>query len=328
MNNCDCMFCQNGQCVQTIDHDGKAEKVKLGKCLYDRPDDRITKCSLSVVDVAFDKTSSIEKRAAWADVKAKAEAIVATGGVVIQRDDSDEVDATVMSAQVADKFPVSKGGPYDVVLARRGWTKSPNYGGWIQGYLCDCEWAKYHDGNPGFGSRDGWTGRMCSHAYATLIESKARARKEFFGDRVASMQIFSDRGFCSNCGKFGERDVMNDLCPDCFKELAFNATVARLYSLDEDERLEAVDFLETCVPESMQKEIADNLEEIDFDEIKCVTDGEHRAALSIATKNKHGYNKSATRIFSLQEQKALQDEALGHLARNRDRFKGEDTSLY
>ena len=41
----------------------------------------------------------LEKRAAWADVKAKAEAIAATGGVVITRDDSEEVDAVVTSAQ-------------------------------------------------------------------------------------------------------------------------------------------------------------------------------------------------------------------------------------
>lgn len=322
----DCIFCQNGKCVQSYDNGKKVAFVNMGTCPYSNPQDRIISCSLSAVDVT-EKTSSIEKRAAWADVKAKAEAIVATGGVVITRDDSDEVDATVMSAQVADKFKVTQGGPYDVILARRGWNKSPNYGGWIQGYLCDCKWASFHDGAPGFNGRSGWQGRMCSHALATLIESNARARKEFFGDRTASM-LFGDRGFCSHCGKMSERDVINDLCPECFEEEAFNAMVARLYSVNEDERMEAIDFLDTSVPEDMQREIADNIKEIDYGNIKCVTDGNHRVALAVATKTGGSYNKTATRIFSLQEQKMLQEESLGCLARNRDRYKGEDTSLY
>ena len=84
------------------------------------------------------KVSSIEKRASWEEVSAKAHAIVDTGGVYIIRDDADGVEATVTSYQVADDFPVSNGGPYNVILSKRSWENSSNVGGWVQGYLCTC----------------------------------------------------------------------------------------------------------------------------------------------------------------------------------------------
>lgn len=322
----DCMFCREGACVQQIDGEGKTASVALGACPHATPAERLLECPLSAAD-DMRKTSMVEKRAAWADVKAKAEAIVATGGVFIIRDDNQEIDATVTSAQVAGRFPVYKGGPYDVILARREWTHTPNYGGWVQAYLCDCEWGRYHDGAPGFSGRSGWQGRMCSHALATLIEANARARKEFFGDRTASM-IYNETGFCSHCGKYGEREGLHELCPDCFEDEAFNAMVARLYSENEEERREAVAFLDASVPEGMQRGIRDAMRTHEYGGVMCVSAGARRVALPVAASGKCGYNKSATRIFSQQEQQALQEESMGQLARNRDRYKGEQASLY
>lgn len=323
---CDCMFWDCGRCVQRVDVSERTASVELGACSYERSDERLLHCPLAVAD-DMRKTSMLEKRAAWADVKAKAEAIAATGGVVITRDDSEEVDAVVTSAQVAGRFPVYRGGPYGVILARKGWNKSPNYGGWVQGYLCDCKWGSYHDGAPGHSSRSGWGGRMCSHALATLMVSNARARKEFFGDRTASM-VYNETGFCSHCGKYGERDGLHELCPDCFEDEVFNAMVARLYSTNEGERREAVAFLDESAPETMQRGIREAMRVHEYGGVMCVSAGARRVALPVAAKSNSGYNKSATRIFSQQEQKELQEESTGQLARNRDRYKGEDASLY
>lgn len=323
---CDCMFHCGGDCVQKFDREGRTASVGMGKCPYSAPEERIVSCQLSVVD-DFTKTSMMQKRASWADVKAKAEAIAASGGVVITRDDTEEVDAIVTSAQVSGSFPVYLGGPYGVILARRGWNKSPNYGGWVQGYLCDCKWGSYYDGAPGFSSRSGWGGRMCSHALATLMVSNARARKEFFGDRTASM-IYDETGFCSHCGAYGERDGLNELCPSCFEGEAFNAMVARLYSESEEERQEALAFLDSSVPETMQRSIREGMRSYEYGGVMCVSAGGHRAALPVAANCKAGYNKAATRIFSQQEQKELQDEGSGQLARNRDRYEGDQASLY
>lgn len=318
----DCMFCDGNACVQRVDRTGRTASVEMGECPYQNPDERLLFCSLAAAD-DMRKTSMIEKRAAWADVKAKAEAIAATGGVVITRDDSEEVDSIVTSAQVSGRFPVYKGGPYDVILAKRAWQNERNVGGWVRSFLCDCKWASYHDGEPG----SGWQGRFCSHALATLMVSNARARSDFFGDRTASM-VYNETGFCSHCGKYGERDGLHELCPDCFEDEAFNAMVARLYSTNEGERREAVAFLDGSVPEGMQRGIREAMRVHEYGGVMCVSAGAHRAALPVAAKSNSGYNKSATRIFSQQEQKELQDESAGQLARNRDRYKGADASLY
>jgi hypothetical protein len=318
----DCMFFCDGGCVQRVDRAGRTASVALGGCPHGDPEERVLRCPLAAVD-DMEKTSMIEKRAAWADVKAKAEAIAATGGVVITRDDSEEVDSIVTSAQVSGRFPVYKGGPYGVILAKKAWENEHNVGGWVQSYLCDCKWGSYHDGQPGAG----WQGRFCGHALATLMVSNARARSNFFGDRTASM-VYNETGFCSHCGKYGERDGLHELCPECFEEEAFNAMVARLYSENEEERREAVAFLDQSVPETMQRGIRDAMKEHEFGGVMCVSAGAHRVALPVAASGKCGYNKSATRIFSQQEQKALQEESLGQLARNRDRYKGEQASLY
>lgn len=84
------------------------------------------------------RTSMMEREAAWADVKAKGEAIVAAGGVEILEDNPAYVEALVMSGDVAGSFPVYDGGPYRVILSKKSWENKSNVGGWIQGYLCEC----------------------------------------------------------------------------------------------------------------------------------------------------------------------------------------------
>jgi len=130
-------------------------------------------------------TAGMSKQASWDDVRAKGDAILANGGVEIYRNDSQEVGAYVMSGVVEGMFPVTDGGPYEVILSKRSWNNSQNVGGWCQGFLCDCVWGSYHSGSPGYGGR--WSGRFCSHAWATLKAANMRARGEFFGDRTASV---------------------------------------------------------------------------------------------------------------------------------------------
>ena len=136
------------------------------------------------------KNAKIEKDARWADVKAKGEAIVAAGGVTIIEDTPTEVVALVMSGDVSDEFPVYDGGPYEVTLSKVSWENQENVGGWVQGFLCECQWGQYNSGDPSEGR---WKGRFCSHAYAALLVSNQRARGEFMNDRrVARKSRCSD----------------------------------------------------------------------------------------------------------------------------------------
>ena len=132
----------------------------------------------------IDKEAAFEKSASWEDVRAKAQAIVDNGGVEIYEDSPTQVGAYVMSGVVAGMYPVTDGGPYDVILSKRSWENKGNVGGWVQAFLCDCMWGQYHSGRPGAG----YSGRFCSHAMATLLVSNARASKGFMGDRTASSE--------------------------------------------------------------------------------------------------------------------------------------------
>lgn len=134
------------------------------------------------------KNAKIEKDARWADVKAKGEAIVAADGVYIVRNNPSEVEAYVMSGDVAGEYPVHDGGPYHVILSKKSWENSDNVGGWCQGYLCSCQWGRFNSGEPG----PRQVGRFCSHAYAALLVSNMRARGEFMNDRHASMECRHD----------------------------------------------------------------------------------------------------------------------------------------
>ena len=131
----------------------------------------------------MNKEAAWEKTASWEDVRAKGEAILANGGVEIYRDDAQEVGAYVMSGVVEGMYPVTDGGPYEVILSKRSW-ENRNTGGWVQGFLCDCIWGSYHSGVPGAAGR--FSGRFCSHAWATLKAANMRARKDFMGDRLGS----------------------------------------------------------------------------------------------------------------------------------------------
>lgn len=130
-----------------------------------------------------EKIGSMSKQASWESVRDKGRAIYEYGGVEIVEEDSEQITAYVMSGIVDGWFPVTDGGPYEVILSKRSWENSGNVGGWVQGFLCECKWGFYHSGRPGAG----WQGRFCSHAYAALLASNARAKKDFFGDRTASV---------------------------------------------------------------------------------------------------------------------------------------------
>ena len=82
-------------------------------------------------------TAGMTKQAAWADVRDKGRAILTYGGVEIYRDDPEEVGAYVMSGVVEGLFPVTDGGPYEVILSKRSW-ENKNSGGWVQGWMCEC----------------------------------------------------------------------------------------------------------------------------------------------------------------------------------------------
>ena len=101
--------------------------------------------------------SSCGRTASWDDVKRKGEAIYRAGGVRDMDVTPVEVDATVYSDVVASQFPVDDGGPYEVTLSKRSWENHGNVGGWVQGFLCECQWGQYNSCQPG--SR--WQGRFC-----------------------------------------------------------------------------------------------------------------------------------------------------------------------
>lgn len=122
-------------CLWNSNHLG-CSRTKLRACPYHCDCDAIA-CSDYIYD-DHTKTSALDKLAAWADVSEKAHAIVETGGVEIIEETPQEVRAYVMSGQVSDRFPVSDGGPYEVILSKKSWGNKGNVGGWVQGYLCNC----------------------------------------------------------------------------------------------------------------------------------------------------------------------------------------------
>lgn len=127
--------------------------------------------------------ASIDKESAWKDVKRKGEAILAAGGVEIISESPVEVVALVMSGELDanEEFDVTDGGPYEVTLSKKSWENSENVGGWVQAFFCDCAYGQYNSGSVG----PNMQGRLCSHAYAALLASGQRARKEMTNDRSA-----------------------------------------------------------------------------------------------------------------------------------------------
>lgn len=167
---------------------------------------------------------------AWEDVKRKGELIYSRGGVTNLRESPVEIDATVRSDMLRGErgVRVDKGGPYEVTLSKRSWENKSNVGGYVQGFLCECEWGQYHSGQPG----PGWGGRLCSHAYATALASGARFRQDFMRNHESSRlsstglkpytcadEMFSDvvdATYCGDEGAIGRlsamgRDVVGDM---------------------------------------------------------------------------------------------------------------------
>ena len=111
-------------------------------------------CSSYAQDAPDGKTAE-----AWVDVKRKGELIYSRGGVTNLRESPVEVDATVRSDMLRGEkgVRVDLGGPYEVTLSKRSWENRNNVGGYVQGFLCECQWGQYHSGQPG----SGWQGRLC-----------------------------------------------------------------------------------------------------------------------------------------------------------------------
>lgn len=111
-------------------------------------------CSSYSQDAPDGKTAE-----AWVDVKRKGELIYSRGGVTNLRESPVEVDATVRSDMLRGEkgVRVDLGGPYEVTLSKRSWENRNNVGGYVQGFLCECQWGQYHSGQPG----SGWQGRLC-----------------------------------------------------------------------------------------------------------------------------------------------------------------------
>lgn len=234
----DCIYRHNGQCLRDVG----GKRLACGRCSYCNSVERLGDCPWSVPDDGFDvKTSSIEKRAKWADVAAKAWAIIDTGDIEIMREDADEVEALVMSYEVqlminpidGKPFPVTDGGPYDVILSKRSWENSSNVGGWLQGFLCDCLWGQHHSGSPDDPGL--WAGRLCSHAAAIVFALNIRARKDFMNDRTAGL-LSPDEDLpmlhCVACGTTDGVDSSNGLCPECNAQRTFDNYVASVYCDD------------------------------------------------------------------------------------------------
>lgn len=184
-----CEFNINGQCI----HDTGTEKVACGTCPYSF-EEGACRCAMFAPHEPNSKLSYFEKRASWDDVAAKGRAIVASDGVEIIRDDAQEVEAWVMSGQLEGqlndlgrKIDITDGGPYDVILSKKSWQRKTNVGGWVQGYLCDCDWGKWHSGSPGDSPN---FVRFCSHAYALMLYKNMRARKDFLGASVIDRENF------------------------------------------------------------------------------------------------------------------------------------------
>ena len=256
-----CYWLHNdGGCYQQLCNDS-GKTVHVGRCPFaDALSGQISYCDMFLPDdVPNERTSAFEKRASWADVAAKGRDIVATGGVRIIEENSEQIEAVVTSYQVAGAFPVYQGGPYDVILSKKSWENSGNVGGWIQGYLCSCEWGKYNSGQPG----PGWRGRFCAHAYATLLESNARARKDFMGERTASMRTY---GTCEVCGEYTDVDVKTGMCERCHGKTVFESIVSAAWSSDRRTAAKAEAFLVESVDNSEISAVCDEIEMRDIDE--------------------------------------------------------------
>ena len=310
-NNVKCEWEHNGNCNAFV----AGMQRECGRCPYSSGLAAV-RCSMFCPhEKALEHLSSLEKTAAWRDVADKGRAIAEQGGVEIVRNDSDEVEAYVMSGVVDGQFPVSDGGPYDTILAKGSWVKAPNYGGWVQGFLCDCDWGDFHGGMAD--GRHRWAGRFCSHAYATLIVTNSRARNNFMGDRVGSAYIL---GECEACGQYGHVSPVNGLCHECESKKTLDAFVASAFCSSGA----ADEWLVKNADENLLAKIAKEAKIEDVDEsVSIVSWNGYRVA---ATRKNAGV-KDATRHFSGQEMQELEHEIDGLPLHNKGRLKEITESL-
>ena len=111
--------------------------------------------------MSWQKITDLNKEAAYKDVREKALALRAAGGVNLIRHDADIVASQVTSGD----------NTYDVTLKRQG----PDLHG-ISQWDCNCKWAQHAF------SLDGklrkYRERMCSHAWATFFEIQSRENRK------------------------------------------------------------------------------------------------------------------------------------------------------
>lgn len=257
----DCIKAHNGKCAEGGGCPFETFLEKAMRCASFLPDD---------IDPRV-KVSAMEREAAWEDVKAKGEAIIAADGVQILDDNPSYVEALVMSGDVADRFPVDDGGPYRVILSKTSWENKGNVGGWIQGYLCECKWGSYHSGEPG----PGYQGRFCSHAYAAMVVADVRARHDFMNDRRASMMSWGD---CVKCGEHDQVSLSTGLCAKCGEEAAF-ASMAKAMFGTASQRRAAEEEL-TKADDSVIEDIEDNMEVEERGDISIARWHGHQAVFS------------------------------------------------
>lgn len=200
---------------------------------------------------------------------------------------------------------MTQGGPYDVILAKKGWENSGNVGGWIAGYLCSCLWGQYHSGEPS----SGFGGRFCSHCYATMLVANARARSEFMNDRTASRNM----NMICRCERCGEVSNVGDdmMCETCSQQTAFEAIASVAFGCGGKKEAGMVSRMNP-------DRVADICDEMSV----CDLGGGAKMAMWRGLKAVFSSDrKTATRFFAGYEQEELQDENMGAIARNTDRRK-------
>jgi hypothetical protein len=221
---------------------------------------------------------------------------------------------------VIQNFPVSDGGPYDVILSKKSWGNEENVGGWVQGYLCDCTWGSYHSGDGSGGGK--WSGRFCSHAYATLLAANMRARQEFMNDRRAG-RMAKILGECAECGEIRDISPRSGLCRDCQDRLTFNAFVTAGWNSDKTASEDAIEFMDENASEEDVDRISDEIERVQIDgHTALLRWNGYRAIVNTEDPDtRQASRKDATRHFTYAEMLELDEEIDDKPLHNKNRLR-------
>jgi hypothetical protein len=172
---------------------GEADTIQLSS-----PFDKWRKASKTAsVRVSVDvEREALRKIGSWSDVRDKAVDIRRSGNVVVSRHDDEVIAATVEST--------TSGNRYDVVLYRQA-----NNSGAISSWECACEWGQW-----AFKRQHTFVGRLCSHAYATLLWAQSREMFRQGSYQWEPPEMYDE---CPNCGSDKFDFTVNDLaaCDDC-----------------------------------------------------------------------------------------------------------------